>query len=297
MKTKYKKITVIMHTAIMTSLICSALPSNASDIELYKAPQASETTLMFMLDVSGSMNPGSNNYNENRLKSLKDGMTTLLQGDSIQGIAPLPDELVVGLATFNDKTGRIKLEAKALGDPTPLAGNRPVYKTTINYKQDISRTLTVTKLDVQKQERTQTASSTCSGILCFIGLGTYVPSGAWRPDDLNTGWTDISNTSSSNPSETGWANVGQAKQEGNTIAQECVDWNTNLTCKTNSWVASSKLPADFPGTTTTSSNSTAIQGAVVNGNTTTTGPTAGSWTSAEIVSGSQICNSSGRTNR
>src|SRR5690606_16382547 len=122
MKTKYKKITVIMHTAIMTSLICSALPSNASDIELYKAPQASETTLMFMLDVSGSMNPGSNNYNENRLKSLKDGMTTLLQGDSIQGIAPLPDELVVGLATFNDKTGRMKLEAKALGAPSPLAG-------------------------------------------------------------------------------------------------------------------------------------------------------------------------------
>lgn len=297
MKTKYKKITVIMHTAIMTSLICSALPSNASDIELYKAPQASETTLMFMLDVSGSMNPGSNTYNENRLRSLKDGMTTLLQGDSIQGISPLPDELVVGLATFNDKTGRIKLEAKALGDPTPLAGNRPVYKTIINYKQDISRTLTITKLDVQKQERIQTASSTCSGFFCFIGIGTYVPSGTWRPDDLNTDWANISNTSSSNPSETGWANVGQAKQEGNTIAQECVDWNTNLTCKTNSWVASSKLPADFPGTTTTSSNSTATQGAIVNGNSTTIGPTAGSWTSAEVVSGSQSCSSSGCTRK
>ncbi len=115
MKTKYKKIVVAIQTAFITSLVCSALPSYASDIELYKAPKSSQTTLMFMLDLSGSMNPGSNIYGENRLKSLKDGMTTLLQGDPSKGISPLPDSLVVGLSTFNDETGRIKLEARALG--------------------------------------------------------------------------------------------------------------------------------------------------------------------------------------
>lgn len=128
MKTKYKKIVVAIETGVITSLICSALPSYASDIELYKAPKSSETTLMFMLDVSGSMKPDSNNYGENRLQSLKDGMTALLQGDSSKGISPLPDTLVAGLSTFNDKTGRIKLEARPLGGPSPLSGQRSVYR-------------------------------------------------------------------------------------------------------------------------------------------------------------------------
>jgi len=87
MNMKYKKLVVAIQSAMMTSLICSALPSHASDIELYKAPKSSETTLMFMLDVSGSMKPDSNSYGENRLQSLKDGMTTLLQGDSSKGIS------------------------------------------------------------------------------------------------------------------------------------------------------------------------------------------------------------------
>ena len=79
MKMKYKKLVVAIQSATMTSLICSALPSYASDIELYKAPQTSQTTLMFMLDISGSMNPSSNDYSENRLQSVKDGMTILFK--------------------------------------------------------------------------------------------------------------------------------------------------------------------------------------------------------------------------
>lgn len=67
MKTKYKKIVVAIETGVITSLIFLALPSYASDIELYKAPKSSETTLMFMLDVS-SMKPDGNSYGENGCK-------------------------------------------------------------------------------------------------------------------------------------------------------------------------------------------------------------------------------------
>lgn len=91
MNIKYKKWVVTIQSAMMTSLICSALPSHASDIELYKGPQATQTTLMFMMDVSGSMS------DEDRIGNLKRGMIKLLQGDVTDGIEPLPDRLVTGL--------------------------------------------------------------------------------------------------------------------------------------------------------------------------------------------------------
>ncbi|OTG70173.1 pilus assembly protein PilY [Acinetobacter sp. ANC 4218] len=297
MKMKYKKLVVAIQSATMTSLICSALPSYASDIELYKAPKSSETTLMFMLDVSGSMNPGSNSYNENRLKSLKDGMITLLQGDSSKGISPLPDSLVVGISTFNDKTGRIKLEAKPLGGPSPLSGQRSVYRTIINYKQDISRTETVTKTSTQDQIRTQTSNSKRDCVFIFF-CGDYESTGGWTPGDLNTGWTASTGTPIADiTTRTDWVLNGAAQQQGNIIAQECVDWNNDATLSCKTWVASSKLPLDFPLAIPTPVNSTYIQGSVSNGNTTTTGPVDGSWGDPEVVPGSQVCKSSGCTRK
>jgi len=287
MNMKYKKLVVAIQSAMMTSLICSALPS---------APKSSETTLMFMLDVSGSMKPDSNSYGENRLQSLKDGMTTLLQGDSSKGISPLPDTLVVGLSTFNDKTGRIKLEAKPLGNPSPLDGQRPVYRTTISYNQNITRTETVTKKSTENQVRTQTANSKreCFWIIC----GDYEPSGSWTPNDVNTGWTAATGTSIPDTiTRTDWVLDGAAQPQGNVIAQECIEWNNDasLSCKT--WVASSKVPADFPSTSTTPVNSAYIQGPVSNGANTTTGPVIGSWGNPDVVPGSLGCKSSGCTQK
>lgn len=300
MNIKYKKWVVTIQSAMMTSLICSALPSHASDIELYKAPKSSETTIMFMLDVSGSMKPDSNSYGENRLQSLKDGMTALLQGDSSKGISPLPDSLVVGLSTFNDKTGRIKLEARPLGGPSPLSGQRSVYRTTISYKQNIARTETVTKKSTENQVRTQTALSKCDSWLgCgWILGGSYEPNGGWTPNDVNTGWTAATGTSiPDTTTRTDWVLDGAAQPQGNIIAQECIEWNNDasLSCKT--WVASSKLPADFPSTTTTPVNSAYIQGPVSNGANTTTGSVSGNWDNPEVVSGSRDCKSSGCTQK
>jgi len=64
---KLKKLIAALQAGTMTTLVCISLPVYASDIELYKAPRSSETTIMFMLDVSGSMNPDSNTYREKRI--------------------------------------------------------------------------------------------------------------------------------------------------------------------------------------------------------------------------------------
>lgn len=140
MKMKYKKLVVAIQSATMTSLICSALPSHASDIELYKAPQTSQTTLMFMLDISGSMNPSSNDYSENRLQSVKDGMTILLKGGTVNGkvLSPLEDKVAVGLSTFNNTTGRINLEARKLSElVTSEKINKIITKTTTIEKNTV----------------------------------------------------------------------------------------------------------------------------------------------------------------
>ncbi|MFW2151988.1 PilC/PilY family type IV pilus protein [Acinetobacter gyllenbergii] len=234
---KLKKLVVACQAAAITMVTSVAVSTQASDVELYKAPQTSETTLMFMLDVSGSMNPNSNSYGENRLKSLKDGMTTLLQGDSSKGIAPLEDKLIVGLSTFNASTGRIKLEAKPLGEPVQLAGNREVFRTVQQVTQLAQRTRSRTKTDLTWQERIRVQTRSCS----FLGCGNW---SSWS----NPNWSNqSSNGSWSSWFESNWSLIGN-ETAGSPIAQECVDWNANYTCKANGWVATTKQAEDFAGT-------------------------------------------------
>lgn len=220
-----KKLVVACQAATFTLITSVAVTTQASDIELYKAPQTSQTTLMFMLDVSGSMD-GS------RIRDLKKGMTTLLQGDSSAGIAPLDDKLVVGLSTFNEATGRIKLEAKPLGDPVQLAGNREVFRTVQQIEQQAQRTRTRTKTDETWQERIRVRTR---------GLGGWSAwsDPAWTPKTSNGIWSAWV--------ESGWSPTGSEVVKS-TIAQECVDWESNYKCKASGWVATTKRAEDFTGT-------------------------------------------------
>lgn len=221
-----KKLVVACQAATFTLVTSVAVTTQASDIELYKAPQTSQTTLMFMLDVSGSM-AGS------RIRDLKKGMTTLLQGDSSAGIAPLDDKLVVGLSTFSEATGRIKLEAKPLGDPVQLAGNREVFRTVQQVEQQAQRTKTRTKTDEEWQER--------------VRVRTWSIWEGWS-DWSNPGWTNKTpDPIWSAWSEPSWTLTGSEVVKS-TIAQECVDWESNYKCKANGWVATTKQAEDFVGT-------------------------------------------------
>ncbi len=52
---KYKQGLVTSLTALSTAMLCQTATTYASDIEIYKAPTSGGATLMFLLDLSGSM--------------------------------------------------------------------------------------------------------------------------------------------------------------------------------------------------------------------------------------------------
>ena len=113
------KFKVAALSAAITSLLCVSLPSTyASDIEIYKVPEDSvgTTTLMMMLDTSGSMGAGSNSYNEDRIGALKKGLNDALNGTSTT--PRIEDKVIIGLATFSATKGYIRIPAKALGTVT-----------------------------------------------------------------------------------------------------------------------------------------------------------------------------------
>lgn len=266
MKTKYKKIVIAVETGVITSLICSALPSYASDVELYKAPQSSETTIMFMMDVSGSMNFCDNGSNtpsaslctgnrKTRLELLKEGMINLLLGNVEKGIEPLPDKLFIGLSEFGHYTGRIKLEAEALSTSTNL-GTKELYKVTYpNAIYSGTRNQTRTQSRTQSQTRTSTENQTRTITRTERSYREqYKWKGDWYWDDWS-GWAVVSGTTiqsqwggsgfstSSSWSNAAWSSWSEATSstgaasvnlvtKGDPVIQQCVDWNTDITCKT-----------------------------------------------------------------
>lgn len=283
MKTKYKKIVIAVETGVITSLICSALPSYASDVELYKAPQSSETTIMFMMDVSGSMNFCDNGSStpsaslctgsrKTRLDLLKEGMTNLLLGNVDKNIEPLPDKLVVGLSEFGNTTGRIKLEAKSLGSSDNL-GVKEVYRIVVPSTYSGTRTQTKNSERTLKRSRDLVATQTQTRTVSQTRERTQRNSGSWRS------WSNWSNSSS----WSGWSGWNEGSYSGNwgswdnpswmeTITetlpsvavtrgeervQQCVEWNaptdsSNLSCKT--WENSTLSPERVIGNYTLNAN-------------------------------------------
>lgn len=265
MKTKYKKIAIAVETGVITSLICSALPTFASDVELYKAPQSSQTTIMFMMDVSGSMNFCDNGLENSatsnkcrtgdttRLDHLKSGMIKLLRGDTSVGIEPLPGKLVVGLSEFGGTTGRIKLEAKALDENENL-GTKELYKivTPITYTatrrqtmtatRNLTQTGTATKKDTGTSNFTQKATQTRS-----YSWSSWSSWSSWTPSEmLPTTWVQGSfpTPSFGGWNDPSWSGISSNDSTpsiddtaGTSIVQICVDWESysndgNITCNT-----------------------------------------------------------------
>ncbi|WP_179995185.1 pilus assembly protein [Acinetobacter sp. YH16053] len=284
MKTIYKKLTVAVHAAIMTSLICSALPTFASDVELYKAPQSSETTIMFMMDVSGSMNFCDNGSStpsaslctgsrKTRLDLLKEGMTNLLLGNIEKGIEPLPDKLFVGLSEFGHYTGRIKLEAKSLGSsdnlgvkevyrivvPSTYSGTRTQTKNSERVfirTRDLLATETQTRTREQTRQRTQRANGNWNNWSRWSSWSSWSSWSNWSNGVYTGTWGSWNNPSWSETSTTA-TSPSVAVIRGEERVQQCVEWNaptdsSNLSCKT--WENSTLLPEQVSGNYTLNTN-------------------------------------------
>ncbi len=109
------KLNIASVSATLTSLICAAItPTYASDIEIYKVPEDSvgSTTLMMMLDTSGSMD-NKDGLSTSRMQRLKQGLSDVLQGTA--SVPRVDDKVVMGLATFSGDNGYIRIPAKPLG--------------------------------------------------------------------------------------------------------------------------------------------------------------------------------------
>ncbi|WP_347456183.1 PilC/PilY family type IV pilus protein [Acinetobacter thermotolerans] len=266
MKTKYKKLTVAVHSAIMTSLICSALPSFASDVELYKAPRSSDTTIMFMMDVSGSMDFCDNGSStpskslctgsrKTRLELLKEGMINLLLGNESKGVEPLPDKLWVGLSEFGHNTGRIKLEAKSLGSSDNL-GTKEIYrivvpstytgtrvqtrtsKRTLLRQRTLETTESRIRVGKQTSDRTRRNSSSSWRAWGDWSAISWTNNGLWTENGLYVGgsWGDWTNPAWGSEVVTDSSPTVEVVR-GERVVQQCIEWNapndsSNLSCKT-----------------------------------------------------------------
>lgn len=229
---KLKRLVVACQTAAMTTLTCTAVSTQASDTELYKAPQSSQTTIMFMMDVSGSMDfcdradgtvNESSNCTPNRMSKLKQGMIQLLQGDIVAGVTPLPDKLVTGLSEFSGTggTGRIKLEARPLGEKT-LIPNAEVFR--------------------EIQRKTGSAEQAYTKI---------TQKGEYRDKDSGK-WSTL------NPQQYSWVegttSSANLVNSGSKKVEECIDWKEDKTCKDDGWIQTTKQLVDFGSVTSAINN-------------------------------------------
>ena len=111
---KRKNVLAFTIATVMTSMITIPL-SQASDIEIYQEAKSGDITLMFMIDLSGSMGSGDSGVTGTRFERVETAMRDLLQGNTAKGIEKLDDDKIIGLSTFDASTGHIRIPARKLG--------------------------------------------------------------------------------------------------------------------------------------------------------------------------------------
>ena len=105
-KKTYRRKLLATSVAAVCSMIFTTSVSQASDIDIYQQAKSGQITLMFMLDISGSMGENSGDIDgesTDRMTRLKTAMLDLLQGNTSKKIERLSDDKVIGLSTLGAK--------------------------------------------------------------------------------------------------------------------------------------------------------------------------------------------------
>ena len=188
-KKTYRRKLLATSVAAVCSMIFTTSVSQASDIEIYQQAKSGQITLLFMIDVSGSMDE-KDGGSTTRLSRVKTAMTDLLSGNISKKIDKIGDDKIIGLSTLgalkwgsvnnsSSSTGAIIVPARALGDK--VDGEKTQRQILLEQVDKLTATTA-----------TPTGKSYLEGISYM--LGNYVSSASEKYSRPET-WTKISNTS------------------------------------------------------------------------------------------------------
>lgn len=132
-----QKALVLSMSAILTGMMTTGVV-RASDIDVYQTARSGDITLMFMLDISGSMD-SYDRESTTRIERVKTAMTDLLSGNATKGITAITGEKIIGLSTLGVKTsnsyantGAVLVPARRLDATVGNSTQRQVLLDKIN---------------------------------------------------------------------------------------------------------------------------------------------------------------------
>ncbi|MFW1857045.1 pilus assembly protein PilY [Acinetobacter defluvii] len=116
LKSFSKSILAMSVAATSTALVLSTAVQ-ASDIDIYQQAKSGDITLMFMLDISGSMSD-KDDGTTTRIARVKTAMQDLLLGNTSKQIDKLTDDKIIGLSAFSrggdNRRGYVVVPARRL---------------------------------------------------------------------------------------------------------------------------------------------------------------------------------------
>lgn len=180
-----KNLLAMCVAGMMTSMITTTI-SQASDIDIYQQAKSGDITLMFMLDVSTSMNE-KDGQTDTRWQRVQVAMRDLLNGNATKGIEKLGDDKIIGLSTlgaisFNDQ-GNLNSGGDSSRGAVLVPARRLDAKVTENGVTKTQRELLVDRVNkIVMRTSTPTAKSYAEVIAYLMGVSTNV-------SGTNSGWS------------------------------------------------------------------------------------------------------------
>ncbi|WP_180013463.1 PilC/PilY family type IV pilus protein [Acinetobacter sp. YH16031] len=181
--------------AAFSTVLVTTSVTQASDIEIYQDAKSGDITLMFMLDVSGSMT-GNSSYDgtgQTRIARLKTAMDDLLNGNASKGITKLADDKIIGLSTLgsptNSESGAVLVPARRLN--TTIV----VQECTSSWWSTQCKNVNKTQREIlweringlSANSNTPTGQSYATTISYLMGTSTKdITNGGWNESDTLT---------------------------------------------------------------------------------------------------------------
>lgn len=194
------KLIAMTVSALMTGMVSTSV-TQASDIDVYQAAKSGDITLMFMLDISNSMNTTDSGQSESRIKLVKTAMIDLLQGNATKNIVKISDDKIIGLSTLGHlvgnsgtnykNTGAVWIPARPLNERVGSITQRQLLIDTIN--------------SIVAYANTPTSRSYAETIAYFMGTSTTGKDGTgwdYSKSETKTGGTNSTYSSPTSLNQT-----------------------------------------------------------------------------------------------